>query len=113
MVDLLNLHHLLQGDRDADFSGNRPTIICSSNGRDVLVVVVFKDNYKKNIPPIGQAGESANVNISITLMKVVEIEETDHSIHLQFQISLSWKENRVKYQNLKKETSLNMTIRFA
>ena len=40
-------------------------------------------------------------------MKVVEIEETDHSIHLQFQISLSWKENRVKYHNLKKDTSLN------
>ena len=40
-------------------------------------------------------------------MKVVEIEEVDHSIHLQFQISLSWKENRVKYQNLKKQTSLN------
>ena len=40
-------------------------------------------------------------------MKVVEIEETDHSIHLQFQISLMWKENRVQYQNLKKESSLN------
>ena len=40
-------------------------------------------------------------------MKVVEIEEVDHSIHLQFQISLSWKENRVKFQNLKKQTSLN------
>ena len=40
-------------------------------------------------------------------MKVVEIEEVDHSIHLQFQISLSWKENRVRYQNLKKQTSLN------
>ena len=40
-------------------------------------------------------------------MKVVEIEEVDHSIHLQFQISLQWKENRAKYQNLKRETSLN------
>ena len=40
-------------------------------------------------------------------MKVVEIEEVDHSIHLQFQISFTWKENRVKYQNLKKRTSLN------
>ena len=47
------------------------------------------------------------VSISIVLMKVVEIEEVDHSIHLQFQISLKWKENRVQYQNLKKETSLN------
>ena len=40
-------------------------------------------------------------------MKIVEIEEVDHSIHLQFQISLSWKENRVTYQNLKTQTSLN------
>ena len=40
-------------------------------------------------------------------MKVVEVEESDHSIHLQFQISLSWKENRVQYQNLKLETAMN------
>ena len=38
---------------------------------------------------------------------MVEIEEVDHSIHLQFQISLSWKENRLIYHNLKKQTSLN------
>ena len=40
-------------------------------------------------------------------MKVVEIEERDHSVHLQFEINLQWRENRVKYQNLKEETSLN------
>ena len=50
---------------------------------------------------------ATRVSISITLMKVVEIEEVDHSIHLQFQISLSWKENRVRYHNLKNQTSLN------
>ena len=47
------------------------------------------------------------VQISITLMEVVEIEEVDHSIHLQFQISLHWKEPRATYQNLKKDTTLN------
>ena len=74
-------------------------------------LVVFKEGYNKNIPPIKKAANGgvspANVYISITLMKVVEIEETDHSIHLQFQISLTWNENRVQYQNLKTETSLN------
>ena len=40
-------------------------------------------------------------------MKVVEIEEADHSIHLQFQISLTWRENRVKYFNLKTKSALN------
>ena len=76
-------------------------------------LIVFENNYNKNIPPIGKrraAGDVASpaiVSISINLMKIVEIEEVDHSIHLQFKITLQWKENRVKYQNLKKETSLN------
>ena len=78
---------------------------------DSCHLVVLKNNYNKNIPPIERSIDGsaipAQVGISITLMKVVEIEEVDHSIHLQFQISLSWKENRVKYQNLKRETSLN------
>ena len=51
------------------------------------------EGYNKRIPPIDSDVGFANVSISITLMKVVEIEERDHSIHLQFQISLSWKEN--------------------
>ena len=74
-------------------------------------LIIFKDNYNKNIPPIGRSFDGApvptDVNISITLMKVVEIEETDHSIHLQFQISLQWRENRVKYRNLKQDSALN------
>ena len=74
-------------------------------------IIIFEDGYNKNIPPIvrAQSGGAipANVSISITLMKVVEIEEVDHSIHLQFQISLGWKENRVTYKNLKDKTSLN------
>ena len=111
MVRLFDLHHLHQGDRDVDIGRNDTAIFVIVNGRDILVVAVFENNYNKNIPPIGKTAKGvaipANVSISITLMKVVEIEETDHSIHLQFQISLTWNENRVQYQNLKTETSLN------
>ena len=74
-------------------------------------VIILKDGYNKKIPPTRKTkNESvipAKVGISITLMKVVEIEEVDHSIHLQFQIHMMWKENRVRYQNLKDEVSLN------
>ena len=76
-------------------------------------IIILKGGYNRDLPPIGKrlkdndTAPPVTVSISITLMKVVEIEEVDHSIHLQFQISLSWKENRVKYQNLKTETSLN------
>ena len=74
-------------------------------------LIVFENNYNKNIPPIGQTAKGvaipANVSISITLMKVVEIEEIDHSIHLQYEINMQWRENREKYQNLKDDKSLN------
>ena len=74
-------------------------------------LIVFKNNYNKNIPPIGRTDDGgsvpAEVSISINLMKVVEIEERDHSIHLQFEINLEWREDRVKYQNLKDKVSLN------
>ena len=74
-------------------------------------LISLKNNYNKNIPPIGSAEDGStiptNVRISITLMKVVKIQEVAHSIHLQFQIKMQWRENRVKYQNLKDKTSLN------
>ena len=74
-------------------------------------LIILKDGYNKNLPPIEKGKDESviptNVSISITLMKVVEIEEVGHSIHLQFQNSLSWNENRVKYQNLKSQSSLN------
>ena len=74
-------------------------------------LLILKDGYNKNIPPIkiSSSGGSgpANVSISIVLMNVVAIDEVDNSVHLQFQISLQWRENRAKYHNLKRKTSLN------
>ena len=74
-------------------------------------LILLESNYNRMIPPIarGQDGSAVpvDVSISITLMKVVEIEEVDHSIHLQFQIHMVWIENRVTYHNLKEKISLN------
>ena len=73
----------------------------------------MKPGYKKRIPPITSKGLSddlvvrAPVKISLALYKVVAIEEEDHSIELQFQITLEWKENRATYHNLKKQLYLN------
>ena len=62
-------------------------------------LILLESNYNMYIPPLGRSQSGGvipvNVSISISLMKVVEIEEVDHSIHLQFQISLQWKDNRI------------------
>ena len=71
-------------------------------------LLVLENGYNKNIPPIASTIPRVDVNVAITLMKVVEIAERDHSILFQFQISLRWKESeRVTYRNLKHDVSLN------
>ena len=80
------------------------------NGCEILIL---KQGYKKRVPPITSADFLDNsvvpvpVKVSLTLFKVVAIHEEDHSISLQFQITLEWRENRATYHNLKKESYLN------
>ena len=76
-------------------------------------ILVLKKSYNKRVPPIGTTGRAVKtlrpvpVSVSLTLYKVVAMHEEDHSIELQFQISLEWMENRATYHNLKYETYLN------
>ena len=74
-------------------------------------LLVLKSTYNKKVPPINPTGgnnfNKTEVAISISLLKIVSMEEVKHKIDLQFEITLEWKENRAIYHNLKKETSLN------
>merc|ERR1712092_54282 len=76
-------------------------------------ILALENGYNKRVPPVGKISgkvkqlKKVDVYISLTLFKVVAIEEEDHSIQLQFQINLEWKENRATYHNLKSETYLN------
>ena len=70
--------------------------------------------YNKGVPPITLRSSDSSIapvqlNISIDLLKIVDIEETHHKIDFQFEIKLEWKEtDRVVYHNLKQDTSLNV-----
>ena len=41
------------------------------------------------------------------MQKVIAIAEVDHSIRFKFMVSLIWRENRVAYQNLKRDSTNN------
>ena len=75
--------------------------------------MVLKEGYNKRVPPISAKSAlddtivPASVGVSIVLMEVVSIDEVDHSIQLQFEVILNWKENRATYLNLKKKMALN------
>ena len=73
----------------------------------------LNDGYNNRLPPITLVDVAqdlilpVNVKVSITLLKVVSIDEEDHSIEFQFEITLQWKENRATYHNLNTNMYLN------
>ena len=77
-------------------------------------LIVPKKSYNRKVPPITSSGETdktivpVQVKISIDLMKIIDMEEQDHKIDLQLQITLEWRETkRVAFHNLKKDKSMN------
>ena len=75
------------------------------------MLLVLEEGYNDKVPPIVPTGgdefNQTTVGISISLLKIVSMEEVQHKIDLQFEITLEWTENRANYHNLKGESSLN------
>ena len=76
-------------------------------------LLVKGKGYNKGVPPFKVNSTDRSIvpvklNISIDLLKIVDIEEIDHKIDFKFEITLEWRENnRVVYHNLKQDASLN------
>ena len=79
-------------------------------------VPLLQHSYNKKVPPHSVKVRSKKnmeekrlpVNVSLTLQKVIAIEEVNYSISFKFKINLKWFENRVTYQNLKKDLLNNL-----
>ena len=68
--------------------------------------MVLEEGYNKKVPPINIAHENVSVSVSIELLKLVDINEEDYSIEIQFEISLLWKDTRLTFHNLKPSDSV-------
>ena len=70
--------------------------------------------YNKKIPPIVSDSDKLEtpapvpVRISITMLKIVDIEEVKHSIEMQFELEMEWFESRALYNNLKVNSAMNV-----
>ena len=84
---------------------------------DNCKLLVFKKSYKKKVPPITIDTEDKSitpvmVNVSTSLMNVLDISEFSHTIELKLGITIKWYENRVLYYNLKSKEALNIMSDF-
>ena len=69
-------------------------------------ILILEEGYNRAVPPI-ETKDPVDVNVSIDVLKLVDIDEGDYSIEIQFGINMKWKENRATYRNLKEKDSLN------
>ena len=77
-------------------------------------LISLQKGYKKDVPPFTRISASNDtilpvpINISMNLIKIMNINEDANTIDLQFQISLEWKDHRITFNNLKRKTFLNV-----
>ena len=114
-----NIQLKLTGCREGSFTCDNGQCIPMENRCDQITdcrdqsdekgckLLVLKESYNRNIPPISSTIQQVEVDVSIDLLKLVRINEEVNSIEFQFTITLKWKESRATYHNLKSKESLN------
>ena len=75
-------------------------------------LLIIKGGYNSKVAPflfdeVTETRTPVKVNVSTSLMNIIEISEVNHIIELKFGMTLEWYENRVNYHNLKKDDVLN------
>ena len=69
--------------------------------------------YNKIVPPYARVGflseenVPVEIDVSITLLKMVGLDERENTVDLQFEIIMEWRDQRLTYNNLKKNSILN------
>ena len=114
----------LSGCQDGEFTCNDGQCIKMEERCDQIVhctddsdenectLIVFKSGYNKKVSPFtfnhkSKAIKPIHVNVSTSLMNVMEISEVNHIIQLKFGLTLEWYENRANYYNLNENEALN------
>ena len=76
--------------------------------------VLLEESYRKTAPPLGLRRENrtrkvipAEVKVSVTLLDISAIRETDNEIDIKFTPQFEWVESRATFYNLKTKTSQN------
>ena len=74
-------------------------------------LVNLMKGYNKKNPPFSRLQNDTIVptedKVSMRLLRIVDIDEVDHTIDFQFEIILEWKDHHLSFNNLKEEQYLN------
>ncbi|XP_071530816.1 uncharacterized protein [Panulirus ornatus] len=67
---------------------------------DECHVVVLEGGYRRHLAPTGPGGSSLSVVPSVTLTRVASVDEINQAVTLEFEVSLTWKDDRLNFKHL-------------
>ena len=74
-------------------------------------LLTLTEGYNKIVPPFTRNTSEkiipVSVDVSLRLLSLMNIDQDENAIDLQFEIVLEWKDYRIHYSNLKNESFLN------
>ena len=71
-------------------------------------LIIASPSYDKEITPLpADVEKKAEIKVSLIMRKILEINEIEQRFHVGHELSLRWKDRRLKYHNLKKNSNLN------
>ena len=70
--------------------------------------IIVPESYLNEAPPPPTNGNDlVDVFIGVDVIKVLDLIEVDSAMILQYRMTLSWRDLRVQFKNLKQDTFLN------
>ena len=79
----------------------------ASDELDCEKIMVPKSYLNEAPPPPMDNDMFADIFLSINVIEVLDLNEVDAAMVLQYRMTLRWRDSRVKFRNLKKENFLN------
>ena len=75
-------------------------------------MLTLTKGYNKFVPPFSTTKTNDKiipiaVDVSLRLLRVMDINEDENTINFQFEIILEWRDYRISYSNLKDQAFLN------
>ena len=75
-------------------------------------IIVIPESYHNEVPPPPIDSQLlANVSLSIEIIEILDLNEVKDAMELRYKMTLEWRDSRIKFKNLKKETFLNTVSR--
>ena len=84
------------------------TVECLSGNDEIdCKIAIMPESYSNKLPPPSMKGQ-IEVNVSVIVFDILELNENENKIRFVYKIYLFWKDSRVEFYNLREDKARNI-----